>query len=172
MRKDRNEGKELEFLWVYWVYICMCIALCSQYELIWFASSSPSTFQRQLSGRASAALPASRSDHSPVHLTFCPLPLPPSALPTRPPARLAATRRCSAAAPSSSTTSATATKAATASLYQHTSARQMIHPLHVLQTNTLPPSRCLSAVWFICLSPHIAASPPDAFSFRQIIDST
>lgn len=101
---------------------------------------------------------------------FRPLPLPPSALPT---CRLA---RCcgSAAAPSSGGTPATATKAAAAaaSPYQHTSVRQMIHPLRVLQTNTLPPSRCLSAMWFIRLSPHITASPPDAFSFRQIIDST
>lgn len=90
---------------------------------------------------------------------FRPLPLPPSALPTCPPARC-----CGSAA--------AATEAAAASPYQHTSVRQMIHPLRVLQTNTLPPSRCLSAMWFICLSPHITASPPDAFSFRQIIDST
>lgn len=75
----------------------------------------------------------------------------------------AATRCCSTTPPP---------KAAAASPYQHASARQMIHPLHVLQTNMLPPSSCFSSFWFICLSPRIAASRPDAFSFREIIGST
>lgn len=83
---------------------------------------------------------------------------------TRPPTRFAATRCCSATLHHNRTSVITAST-------------------RVCQTNDPPspcfvdkysptPLSCLSDVWFISLSPRIATSPPDAFSFRQITGST
>lgn len=115
----------------------VCLQLCRH-----FAAAAGQKSERHFP-------PTSRSTHSPAHLTSAP-PRPPFFLLPPPGAdtRFAASRCSSLLAGTTSTTkaAAAAAAAAAASLYQHTSARQMIHPLRVLQTNTLPPSRCLSAV--------------------------
>lgn len=139
MRKGRPEEKEFEFSWIYWVCVCSCIALYSQCESIWFCLQLCQHFAAAAGQKSERHFPpTSRSTHSPAHLTSAP---------PRPDTRFAASR-CSSLLPgtTSTTKAAAAAAAAAASLYQHTSARQMIHPLRVLQTNTLPPSRCLSAV--------------------------
>lgn len=148
---------EVHVAWLVMVPAPRCITWCSQYELILFVALSSlrvlraatqwkcgCSFARTgVKPRLSHSISlSSLSSWTPSHVSSH---------------KVLAATRCSTATPPP--------KAAAPSPYQRASARQMIHPLHVLQTNTLPPSSCFSSFWFICLPPHIAAYPTGCLQF-------
>lgn len=128
---------EVHVAWLVIVPSPRCITWYSQYELILFvALSSLRVFTAATQWKCGCSF--ARTEVKPRLSHSISL----SSLSSRTPSHMSshkvfATTRCCSTTPPP--------KAAAASPYQHASARQMIHPLHVLQTNTLPPSSCFSS---------------------------